>query len=182
MLERFERARRRNLVSAHPGVHDCVLVLDGLKPDFNIAKIFRSADNFGAKAVHLINVPYFDPGPAKGSMRWVPFVEHNDFSSCHSRLSAQGYECFALDPQADETITSCSLPRRAAFVLGHEEFGFSFPLEQYSDIRGLSIPGWGRVQSLNVCVAASIILYEYTRQHGREQPAADNNGKILAGG
>ena len=66
---RFEQARRRNLASAGPGLHECILVLDGLKPDFNIGKIFRSADAFGAREIHLIGVRSFDPEPAKGSVR-----------------------------------------------------------------------------------------------------------------
>ncbi|MCI5159354.1 MAG: hypothetical protein D3906_13150, partial [Candidatus Electrothrix sp. AUS1_2] len=37
----------------------------------------------------------------------------------------------------------------------------------YPDIKAVSIPQWGHVQSLNVSVAASIVLYEYVRQHGK---------------
>ncbi|HFQ90627.1 MAG TPA: hypothetical protein ENK27_11190, partial [Desulfobulbus sp.] len=56
MESRHARAVRRNMVSARPGIHSCILVLDGLKPDFNIGKIFRSADAFGAREIHLVNV------------------------------------------------------------------------------------------------------------------------------
>lgn len=164
--KRFERARRRNLVSAGPGLHDCILVLDGLKPDFNIGKIFRTADAFGIREIHLVGVRIFDPDPAKGSVRWVRFHVHDDFSSCYRVLTQADYEIIALEPGCSKSLGSCSLAKKSAFVMGHEEFGISFDRKDYPDIAGISIPQWGRVQSLNVSVAASIVLYEYVRQHG----------------
>lgn len=170
MKVRFERARRRNLVSARPGVHDCILVLDGLKPDFNIGKIFRSVDAFGALEIHLIGVRVFDPEPAKGSVRWVSFFMHDDFLSCYEVLTQQGYSIITLEPGCSMRLTRCRLMKKTAFVLGHEEFGFSFDRTQFPDIQAVSIPQWGKVQSLNVSVAASIALYEYIRQHGSVSP------------
>jgi tRNA G18 (ribose-2'-O)-methylase SpoU len=185
METRFERARRRNMASAAPGLHDCVLVLDGLKPDFNIGKIFRSADAFGAREIHLIGVTAFDPEPAKGSVRWVPFHCHEDFAACHGRLRADGYSLVALEPGSDALVGHVSFARKTAFVLGHEEFGLSFDRADFPDMTGLSIPQWGHVQSLNVSVAASIVLYEYIRQHGRplseglpQKPAAVTSRRV----
>ncbi len=166
MESRYARAVRRNLVSARPGIHSCVLVLDGLKPDFNIGKIFRSADAFGAREIHLVNVDIFDPEPAKGSVRWVPFTRHPDFASCHQLLRPQGYTFVTFEPGRGRRLDRSDLPRQVAFVLGHEEFGLSFDPAGYPDILPLSIPQWGHVQSLNVSIAASIALYEYVRQHG----------------
>ncbi|RUM48048.1 MAG: TrmH family RNA methyltransferase [Desulfocapsa sp.] len=169
MLLRFERARRRNSVSAEPGVHDCILVLDGLKPDFNIGKIFRSADAFGALEIHLIGIRAFDPEPAKGSVRWVPFTMHDDFAACYQILKQRGYAVITMEPECSMQLTHCTLAKKTAFVFGHEEFGFSFDPIQFPDIQRVSIPQWGRVQSLNVSVAASIALYEYVRRHGKKK-------------
>ena len=167
MEARFEKARRRNLASALQGLHKCILVLDGLKPDFNIGKIFRSADAFGVREIHLVGVHAFDPEPAKGSVRWVSFHMHDDFSSCYQHIKQQGYTLFALEPASPNVLGQYSFEKKCAFVMGHEEFGLSFDRDQYTDIETLSIPQWGHVQSLNVSVAASIVLYEYVRQHGR---------------
>ena len=49
-LLRYTKQRQRNLL-AEPGVHDFVLVLDHMKAGFNVAKIFRSAEAFGAAAM-----------------------------------------------------------------------------------------------------------------------------------
>jgi tRNA G18 (ribose-2'-O)-methylase SpoU len=171
MQARYIKAVRRNMVSARPGIHPCVVVLDGLKPDFNIGKIFRTAEAFSIREIHLINIEYFDPEPAKGSIRWLPFVNHSSFDACYRSLTGQGYTCITLEPGQDEILGRVDLPEKAAFVLGHEEFGLSFDRSEYPDILSLSIAQWGHVQSLNVSVAASIVLYEYVRQHGR--PLAD---------
>ena len=179
MEARYEQARRRNLVSAGPGLHEFVLVLDGLKPDFNIGKIFRTADAFGAKEIHLVGVQAFNPDSAKGSVRWVQFFHHNNFSSCYRLLTEKGYSLTVLEPGCSELLGNCSLAKKSAFVMGHEEFGISFTRTDYPDIEAVSIPQWGHVQSLNVSVAASIVMYEYIRQHGR--PISDGLPQKKAG-
>lgn len=176
MEQRFVKARRRGLVDAGPGLHDCIFILDGLKPDFNIGKIFRTADAFGVRELHLTGVEYFDPEPAMGSLRWVPFFQHHNFAACYQTLQGRGYSFFALEPCSDLVLGSAALPRRAVFIMGHEEFGISFDLEEYPHFKRLSIPQWGHVQSLNVSVAASIVMFEYVRQHG--EPLAAGRPQI----
>jgi tRNA G18 (ribose-2'-O)-methylase SpoU len=162
-LQRYQKHRQRNRL-AQPGEHSIALVLDHLKAGFNVAKIFRSAHAFGAAEVHLINIGPFDPAPAKGGFKHVPACFHDDFASCHQELRAKGYQVFILTPHSDDLLWSTPLPERSAFVLGHEEFGTSFDPADYPDIRSLTIPQFGPVESLNVAVAASIVLYEYARQ------------------
>lgn len=170
MEARFEKARRRNMASASPGLHECIIVLDGLKPDFNIGKIFRSADAFGAREIHLVGVKSFDPDTAKGSVRWVPFYFHETFLDCYKCITTKGYSMVTLEPGCKDHIGSYDFAVQTAFVFGHEEFGLSFDRCEFPDITGLSIPQWGHVQSLNVSVAASIVMYEYVRQHGQPLP------------
>jgi tRNA G18 (ribose-2'-O)-methylase SpoU len=164
MLLRFEKERKRNLL-AKPGEHEFVLVLDQLKPGFNVSKIFRSAEAFGAAAIHLVNIGPFDPAPAKGSFRKVPAIFHQNFADCYELMKTQGYRFFLLDPEAACSLSHTELPAKSAFILGHEEFGFSFVLADYPDFEKLSIPQFGSVQSLNVSIAASVVMYEYVRQH-----------------
>lgn len=149
LLRRYQKERQRNVLS-QPGRFSFVLVLDSLKPGFNVPKIFRSAEAFGAAAVHLINIGPFDPAPAKGSFRKVPAVFHDTFSNCYQQLSDSGYHIFRLTPEATYSLCSCELPEKCAFILGHEEFGFSFNPADFPAIHSLSIPQFGDVQSLNV--------------------------------
>lgn len=161
---RFRRQRNKNKL-ATPGIHDCIIVLDHLKPTFNIGKIFRSAEAFGAKEIHLVNIEFFDPAPGMGAFKWVPAIFHNTFLSCYSDLKKNKYTPFILEPGKGVNIKAFNLPKKSAFILGHEEYGLSFEPDLFPDIKRLTIPQYGRSQSLNVSVAASIMLYEYTRQH-----------------
>jgi len=153
--------------SAKSGLHNCILVLDGLKPDFNIGKIFRTADAFGVREIYLIGVHAFDPDPAKGSVRWVKYQVFEQFIECFQVLQNKGYTVITLEPGCSDLLGRVEFPAKTAFVFGHEEFGLSFDRQDFPDIASLSIPQWGHVQSLNVSVAASIVSYEYIRQHGK---------------
>ena len=163
MLLRYNKERKRN-VMAEPGEHEFVLVLDQLKP--RVANEFGklSHEAFGAGAVHLVNIDAFDPAPAKGSFRKVPAVFHESFTECYAQLSEQGYRFFLLSPDDATSLCAAELPQKSAFILGHEEFGFSFDLQDYPDMQKLTIPQFGSVQSLNVSIAASVVMYEYVRQ------------------
>jgi len=164
LLRSYHKQRQRNLL-ARPGIHRFALVLDHLKASFNVPKIFRSAEAFGAREIHLVNIGPFDPSPAKGSFRKVPARFHDSFEAAYRQLVEQGYTLFALTPARDsEPLTRVRFPERSAFILGHEENGFSFELEAWPEIRPLHIPQFGEVESLNVSVAASIVMYEYVRQ------------------
>ncbi|WP_457675688.1 TrmH family RNA methyltransferase [Thiolapillus sp.] len=163
MLRAYEKNRRRNLL-ARPGVHDFIIVLDHLKAGYNVPKIFRSAEAFGAHEVQLIDIGPFDPSPAKGAFRQVPARFFDDFRQSHENLRDRDYQLYALSPEGSLALQDVALPDRSAFVFGHEEVGLSFDPGDYPDIRLLHIPQFGRVESLNVSIAASIVMYEYTRQ------------------
>jgi tRNA G18 (ribose-2'-O)-methylase SpoU len=168
---RFRRQRQRNRL-ATGGVHDFIVVLDHLKPTFNIGKIFRSADAFGALEVHLVGIDFFDPGPALGSFKWVPARFHDRFETSHRQLVDRGYTVFVLEPENGRDLARTRFPRRSAFVFGHEEFGIRFDKQAFGGLRSLKIPQYGKVQSLNVSIAASVVMYEYVRQQAGAAVAA----------
>jgi tRNA G18 (ribose-2'-O)-methylase SpoU len=162
-MRRYEKQRRQNIL-AQPGPHEMVLVLDHLKAGFNVPKIFRSAETFGAHEVHLVNIPPFDPAPSKGGFRKVPARFHDSFADCYRDLSQRGYHFFTLEPDCGNRLDRTELPVKSAFVMGHEELGISFDKRNY-DIDCLTIRQFGETESLNVSIAASIVMYEYVRQH-----------------
>ena len=173
-LLRYHKHRQRNLL-ATPGKHPFIVVLDHLKAGFNVPKIFRSAEAFGACEIHLINIGPFDPAPAKGAFRKVPARFFTNFAESHADLSARQYTLFALAAGQGESLLTARLPARSAFVFGHEERGLSFDLADFPDMKGLAIPQLGNVESLNVSVAASIVMYEYFRQAPEANRCQTNN-------
>ncbi len=162
-LQRYEKQRRHNLLAC-PGVHDFIIVLDHLKACFNVPKIFRSAEIFGAREVHLIGIGPFDPAPSKGGFKNIPARFFDDFTDCYSDLRQRGYSLFTLEANSGESLMTAELPGKSAFIFGHEEMGISFDPGAYEGIRPLSIPQFGQIESLNVSVAASIVMYEYVRR------------------
>lgn len=155
---------RHNKHFAEFGVHDFVIILDNLKPSFNIGKIFRSADAFGARAIYLIGIDYFHTKSAKGAFKWVPAFFCSSFDECYRRLTEENYTLHILEPGADTALGKLELSKKSGFVFGHEEHGISFDRSLYPQISTMTIPQFGRVESLNVSVAASVVMYEYVRQ------------------
>lgn len=168
-MKRYEKDRKRNVL-AKPGTHEFILVLDHLKAGYNVPKIFRTAEVFGAREIHLINIEPFDPGPAKGAFRKVPAIFHDNIKDCFQQLNERGYKLFTLEADKGTTLYELQLPKKSAFILGNEGIGICFDSALYPEIDCISIPHFGETESLNVSVAASIVMYEYISQ----QKAIDN--------
>lgn len=171
MQKSFERQRILNKIHSKPGAFPYVLILDNLKVDFNIGKIIRSAEAFGANAVDVVGTIFFDPMPAKGCMKRVPWSMKKTFFESYQHYADQGYTFYAFDSEAPVSLHEVNFPDKSAFVLGHEGFGFTFKKEDYPAIKWVKIPQFGKVESLNVAVAASIVMYEFTRGRGFNPPA-----------
>lgn len=161
---RYAKHRQRNIL-AKPGVHEFILILDNLKAGFNVPKIFRSAQAFGAKEVHLVNIGVFDPAPAKGAFKYVPARFHDNFADCYTSLVNQGYTFFILEPANSAALHEIELPSKSCFILGNEELGISFNAADYPELQRIKIEQSGAVESLNVSIAASIVMYQYCINH-----------------
>ena len=113
----------------------------------------------------MVATNFFDPAPAKGSFKWVPAKFHAGFKSCYEELIDRHYTLFMMEAAGGEALPCISMPAKSAFIFGNEEFGHSFNKDDFNRIKSLKIPQFGRVESLNVSVAASIVMYEYVKQH-----------------
>jgi tRNA G18 (ribose-2'-O)-methylase SpoU len=164
--QRYRKARQRN-VMAQPGPNQFAFVLDNLKAGYNVPKIFRSTQAFGGAEVHLVNIGVFDPAPAKGAFRKVPARFHDAVAPAIEDLQSRGYTLYAMTANAEHSLPQTRLAEKSAFIIGHEETGLSFDPADFPGVQTLAIPLYGEMESLNASVAASIAMYEYTRQHGK---------------
>jgi tRNA G18 (ribose-2'-O)-methylase SpoU len=139
-----------------------VVVLEGVNNPDNIGGIFRSAAAFGVDVVVL--------GPACGDPLYrkairtsmaatldVPYVASGAWPGALDIVRAAGLLVVALTPDAPAAIDTISPQQRLAFVLGTEGAGLTPGALTFTDVQ-LCIPMTGRVDSLNVTVAASIAL------------------------
>lgn len=145
-----------------------LLVLDGVTDPHNLGACLRSADGAGAtaviapkdKAVGLTPVAVKVASGAAGS---VPFVQVTNLARTLEALKARGIWLIGLADKAPATLFETDLSGPIAVVLGSEGTGLRRLSQDRCDLLA-SLPMRGRVESLNVSVAAGICLYEALRR------------------
>lgn len=169
------RKRRKNIVRSHEigmiwskraplGPYPLILVLDGLKASFNVGKIIRSANALGLREVFLVGVPPWDPVFSRGALKATRTRSFAGMAEALAALAEEGYAVYALHPRGEAKLGAIPFPEKTAFIVGHEEFGFSFDPVAHPEIALVQVPQVGIVESLNVAVAASIAAYDYLRE------------------
>ena len=143
--------------------------LDGIDNPHNQGAIIRSSAYFG---VHGLIVPGtgkvtgITPSAARlaeGGWESVPVYNSSDLSSSLRDCRAQGWCVVGADPNAKESLNSAKIRFPALLVLGNEHEGLSDRVKSRCDTL-VTIPGKGDIQSLNVSVAAGIMLAELDRR------------------
>lgn len=146
---------------------DITVFMDEVHKPHNLAAIVRTCDAIGIGDVHAVypeSVIRECHGTAMGSNRWVTTHTHADLDSGLSQLKAEGKQVLAAhfsDRAVDFRKIDYTKP--SVVLVGSEKFGVSERAAELSD-QHILIPMLGMVQSLNVSVAAAIILYEAQRQ------------------
>ena len=152
-----------------PEQNSLVLVLDGLEIPGNVGTILRSAEATGTQAVFLTNRKVRLNHPkllrsSMGSVFKVPVVEVGDTADLIQRLSAWGYRILLADTDSARAYYELAYPGRIALVMGAEKYGISKPFYTAKH-ESVMIPMLGDMDSLNVGVAATILLYEAAMQN-----------------
>jgi tRNA G18 (ribose-2'-O)-methylase SpoU len=86
------------------------------------------------------------------------------FAELSEKLKASGWQIYALDESATESLYAKELPQKTVFVIGTEGAGLSRAAREKIDGL-LQIPIAGAASSLNMSIAASLALYEYRRRY-----------------
>jgi TrmH family RNA methyltransferase len=158
---------QRKMEELHGRSWDFVLVLEGIEKPGNLGAILRSADAAGVEAVLLCD-PRLDPWnpnvvrASRGALFAVPLYPLSNQEAL-SFLRKQGLRILAAMPQGNVLYHALDLTQPLAWVLGTEDKGLS-PFWQEACDERVVIPMSGRVNSLNVSVAAAILLFETIRQ------------------
>ncbi len=151
-------------------VSPVIVVIDGVQDPGNLGTIIRSADAFGADAVLLTRgtVDPYNPKTLRstmGSIFHLPVLHNLETGDVALFLDKKELTLVVGDPGAEFALSGVDLTTPVALLLGSEARG---PSGEYTVRRriNVSIPMPGRAESLNVGVAASIMLYEISRQRG----------------
>jgi 23S rRNA (guanosine2251-2'-O)-methyltransferase len=160
----------RDLVAAAAGP-PLIVVLDGIEDPHNLGAILRTVDAAGADGVvrQTRHAARLDGAAAKasaGAVAHVKVASVVNIARAIAELKNAGVWTIGLAEDAAETYDQIDLTLPTALVLGAEGQGLRRLVRESCD-RLVSIPMRGHVSSLNVSVAAAVVLFEAVRQRAR---------------
>ena len=151
-----------------------VVVMDNIRSMHNVGSVFRTADAFLISGICLCG---FTPQPphrdihktALGATESVDWLYYEQTSEAVLALKEQGYKVFAIE-QTEGSISLENLnnflhqqeTKSVAFVFGNEVDGVSDQVLAICD-GVVEIPQYGMKHSLNISIAAAIVLWEMVR-------------------
>ena len=141
-----------------------VVILDRVTDPHNVGAIIRSCDQFGAGLVVIPeNNASTDIGSevisrsSAGASAWVPVSIVTNLVRVVEKLKEQDYWVYGADA-GGENLTKIKFPKKTVLIMGSEGTGMARLLEEKCDTI-VSIPTCGKIDSLNVSVAAGVLLY-----------------------
>jgi len=145
-----------------------LVVLDGVEDPHNLGAIARTAHAAGASA---ILVPERRAAPltetvaraAAGALEYLPIARVVNVTQTLEKLKERGFWIYGLDERGDELYTEVNYAEPTVIVLGGEGKGLHQGVQKHCDVL-LRIPMAGAVSSLNVSVAAGVVLFEWLRK------------------
>ncbi len=145
-----------------------LVVLDGVEDPHNLGAIIRTAHAAGANA---IVIPERRAAPltetvdraAAGALEYLPVARITNVSQSLERLKHSGFWIYGLDERGSELYDQVEYASPTAIVLGGEGKGLHQNVQKHCDIL-VRIPMAGAVSSLNVSVAAGVVLFEWRRR------------------
>lgn len=153
-----------------------VVICAQVRDPGNAGTVIRCADAFGADAVILTrgSVEHTNPKTVRasvGSIFHLPVVSGVEFTDAVDWAREQGLRVLAADAggrNLDDLVQTQELARPIAWVMGNEAWGLPDELLAQVD-EVVSIPMWGRAESLNLATAAAVCLFA-TASTQRRQP------------
>jgi RNA methyltransferase, TrmH family len=148
-----------------------VVMLHDVQDPGNVGAIARAAEACGATGL-VCSEGTADPfgwkalRGAMGSTLRLPTAARQSLSNAAAHARAAGLRIFATTPRGGVPLPDCDLRHPAAVILGGEGSGLPAGLVEAADTR-VTIPMQPRVESLNVAVAAALVVYEASRQRAR---------------
>jgi 23S rRNA (guanosine2251-2'-O)-methyltransferase len=153
-----------------------LLLLDGVTDPRNLGACLRVADGAGVDAViapkdHSCMLTDVVIHTASGAAESVPYVLVTNLTRTIEDLQIAGFRVFGTADEAGSSLYAADLSGPLAWVLGSEDKGLRRLVREHCD-ELVSIPMLGSVESLNVSVAAGVVLFETVRQRLSGRPTA----------
>lgn len=159
-----------DVVEARRGKYSLLVVLDGIEDPHNLGAVIRTADAAGADGVVIperraASVTAIVAKSSAGASEHLPVAKVTNIARTLEELKARNIWTVGLDQRGPKNYDALDYNMDCAIVLGAEGKGMHELVAKKCDFL-VSIPMLGKVSSLNVSVAAGVILYEIVRQRG----------------
>lgn len=163
-----------DVIDAKRGDYSLIVVLDGVEDPHNLGAILRTADAAGADGVVIperraAGVTGTVAKASAGASEHLPIARVTNIARTVEELKARNLWTIGLDEDAKQIYDAIDYKMDCALVLGAEGKGLHDLVKKKCDFL-VSIPMLGKVPSLNVSVAAAVVLYEIVRQRRGSQP------------
>lgn len=150
------------------GVLPFIVVLDGITDVRNFGAITRTCECAGADAIVIpshgsVLVNGDAVKTSAGALLHLPVCRERNLVQAVKFLKDNGYQIVAASEKAAINYTEADYSTPVAIVMGAEDVGISPEIMKLSDTF-VAIPQFGHIQSLNVSVAAGVMMYEVVRQ------------------
>lgn len=157
-----------DVIAAKRGDYSLVVVLDGVEDPHNLGAILRTADAAGADGVVIperraAGVTGTVTKASAGASEHLPIAKVTNIARTVEELKERNIWTVGLDEHGQQTYDALDYKMDCALVLGAEGKGLHDLVKKKCDFL-VSIPMLGKVPSLNVSVAAAVVLYEIVRQ------------------
>src|SRR5437899_7267116 len=166
-----------DVIAAKRGKYSLIVVLDGVEDPHNLGAILRTADAAGANGIVIPErraaaVTGTVTKASAGASEHLPIAKVTNIARSLEELKSKNLWIVGLDERAPQNYDSLDYKMDCAIVLGAEGKGVHELVRKKCDFL-ISIPMLGKVSSLNVSVAAGVMLYEIVRQR-REKATTDS--------
>jgi 23S rRNA (guanosine2251-2'-O)-methyltransferase len=150
-----------------------LVILDGVEDPHNLGAIIRTAHAAGAGAVIIperrsASLTDVVAKAAAGALEYLPVVRVTNVNRALEDLKARGYWIYGLDERGPETYDGVEYAAPTALVLGGEGKGLHEQVRKHCDVL-VRIPMAGKISSLNVSVAAGIVLFEWKKRAAKQR-------------
>jgi 23S rRNA (guanosine2251-2'-O)-methyltransferase len=150
---------------------DLVVVLDGVEDPHNLGAIVRTAHAAGAGAIVIperraASITDVVAKAAAGAIEHLPVVRVTNINRTLDELKERGFWIYGLDERGSESYDQVKYSSPTAIVLGGEGKGIHEQVRKHCDVL-VRIPMAGKISSLNVSVAAGVVLFEWRRRRGK---------------
>lgn len=150
------------------GIQPFMLILDGVTDVRNFGGMARTAECCGVNAIVIpergsVTVNADALKTSAGALHYLPVCRERNLYEAVRFLKDNGYQVVAATEKADYNYTLGDYTSPVAIVMGAEDHGISPDVLKLCDTK-VSIPMFGHIGSLNVGVAAAVMMYEVVRQ------------------